>query len=332
MNDWLILIIVLLIIAIVLDGIRRARKGNSGSVKLSRNARKVDKYFEEQDVGASSDFPSGGARVVADSNDEIEAEKPKKAPQRKTQEPAQESLDFGEPVPMLMESVEAEEHDDVAEKAQESANTSFGDDASHLEPSLGNLDDLDSIDESVEVHSESEIAVEKPAHRFNFQRKKAQAEIEPTSAENDKPNEEIEELLIINVMAKPGLAFNGIDLQNAFVAAQLKYGARQIFHRHLDNDGDASVLYSVANMIEPGFFNLAEMNQLQTPGVCMFLTLPCDGSSIEAYDDMADTALTIARDLDGELKDENRSVMTRQTIEHGRQKVIEFERRRKLMK
>lgn len=45
---------------------------------------------------------------------------------------------------------------------------------------------------------------------------------------------------------------------------------------------------------------------------------------------MADAARGLADALGGELKDENRSVMTKQTIEHARQKVMEFERKRKL--
>lgn len=359
MNDWLILIIVLLIIAIVLDGLRRARKGSAGSVKLSRNARKVDKYFESQDASISSDFPSGGARVAHDSRSKPMPEKTRKEKSPELGEPAQESLDFGEPVPMLMESVESNEGSSQSsnlssnssevelevepveelgerltpeiepevEPENEPELDSIG---GHKEPSLGDLDDLDELEEPPQPAPEP--VPEKSAPRFNFQRKKAEVKTEAEQKDAPKAQANIEEILIINVMAKPGQMFSGVDLQTAFVNVRLKYGARQIFHRHLNNDGDASVLYSVANMVEPGYFNLSQMNDIETPGVCMFLTLPCDGSSIEAYDDMSDTALAIARELEGELKDENRSVMTRQTIEHGRQKVLEFERRRKLMK
>ena len=43
---------------------------------------------------------------------------------------------------------------------------------------------------------------------------------------------------------------------------------------------------------------------------------------------MADTARAIAETLNGELKDEQRSVMTRQTLEHCRQRIRDFERTR----
>ena len=40
----------------------------------------------------------------------------------------------------------------------------------------------------------------------------------------------------------------------------------------------------------------------------------------------------VIRDRIKKLKDEQRSVMTRQTIENGRQRVIEYERKRRLAK
>ena len=62
----------------------------------------------------------------------------------------------------------------------------------------------------------------------------------------------------------------------------------------------------------------------------MFLSLPVAGESLAAFNDLSVTAKNLANALGAELKDENRSVMTPQTIEHGRQRVIEYERKRKL--
>ena len=64
----------------------------------------------------------------------------------------------------------------------------------------------------------------------------------------------------------------------------------------------------------------------------MFLSLPLAGDSIAAFNLMASAATAMATQLGGELKDENRSVMTRQTIEHARQRVVEYERKRRLAK
>ena len=48
---------------------------------------------------------------------------------------------------------------------------------------------------------------------------------------------------------------------------------------------------------------------------------------MQAFDRMIDTAKRLRAALDGELKDDNRSVMTAQTIEHYRQRIRDFELR-----
>ncbi|KZY94305.1 hypothetical protein A3743_24600 [Oleiphilus sp. HI0072] len=57
------------------------------------------------------------------------------------------------------------------------------------------------------------------------------------------------------------------------------------------------------------------------------MTLPGPKDYSKAFEFMLETAQCFARNLQGELKDENLSVMTPQTIEHCRSKIKEFERR-----
>jgi cell division protein ZipA len=48
---------------------------------------------------------------------------------------------------------------------------------------------------------------------------------------------------------------------------------------------------------------------------------------MKAFDYMLETARCVVANLNGELKDERRSDMTKQTIEHCRQRIKDFERR-----
>lgn len=217
------------------------------------------------------------------------------------------------------------------------------DDPHHREPQLGDLSHLDDESErsasAGNMYSAGERAPKKrDAERASGKDKqKSKADMDKKSkAKQQLMDEEPQfvepdEVLIMNIMARSGTRFHGQDLLQALMDEGLKLGAMDIFHRHLDNDGDAPVLFSLANMVVPGTFNLSEMQNFETPGISLFLSLPLEGGeSIAAYDDLARTARNLARNLDGELKDENRSVMTNQTIEHGRQRVIEYERRKKL--
>ncbi|HSG62419.1 MAG TPA: cell division protein ZipA C-terminal FtsZ-binding domain-containing protein, partial [Pseudomonadales bacterium] len=89
-------------------------------------------------------------------------------------------------------------------------------------------------------------------------------------------------------------------------------------------------LFSCANAVKPGIFDVKTMDQITTPGVSMFMQMPNGEDSMHAFEELAIAAGNIAARLGAELQDDTRSVMTRQTLEHYRQKVLDFERRRRM--
>lgn len=340
MKDWLTVIIVLVIVGIVLDGIRRMRLAKRESISLSRNAKKADKKESEFHV-SSSEFPSGGARVVGvrnekesgDFNDSVKKsfETARVTAGSSRRIPEQVSLNLEESVPMLMDSVgeveEITDQDDYSDSR---------------EPTIGSLEDLQDADSgavSPPISNENIDSIDQPIQSTTTASEQSVSETKVAREGSAKPGdiddaeeqyEEPDEVLIMNVMAKPGQRIQGSELLAALMAEGLRLGDMDIFHRHKDNDGDGSILYSLANMVMPGTFSLADMDDFQTPGISIFLGLPVADDSLVVYNDMAATAQNLAAQLNGDLKDENRSVMTSQTIEHGRQRVIEYERKCKL--
>lgn len=139
---------------------------------------------------------------------------------------------------------------------------------------------------------------------------------------------EPEEVLIINVMAHKGEMFKGSELLDIILKCGMRYGSMDIFHRYTGAKGEGVLLFSMANMVKPGTFDLDAMDDFETPGVSLFMTLPIDADSMQSFELMVDTAHAIADGLKGELKDEQRSAMTRQTLEHCRQRIRDFERMR----
>jgi cell division protein ZipA len=73
------------------------------------------------------------------------------------------------------------------------------------------------------------------------------------------------------------------------------------------------------------------MDRFTTPGVSLFLRLPGDVEGVRALDDMVGIARLLATELNGELRDETRSALSRQRIEHLRGEVLEFERKLRLL-
>ncbi|WP_163833176.1 cell division protein ZipA [Spartinivicinus ruber] len=150
---------------------------------------------------------------------------------------------------------------------------------------------------------------------------------DPVSTEHRQTSKPVEEVIIINIVAKTPEGFDGTELLHALLANGLKFGEMQIFHRHEQPDGTGSVLFSAANGVEPGYFELTSMEQLKTTVVSLFMSLPGPPEPMKAFEEMAMAAYYLARSLQGELKDEQHSVMTQQTLEHFRQRIMDYERR-----
>jgi|GEM_PF-5414904 len=112
MQEWVTVIIVLLILAILLDGVRRMRINQRDKIRMSRS---INKQGGGSDSGKdySSELPNGGARIVGYREvPQTSTPRPPRKPaiptnssreQRKA--PEQTRLNLDESVPLLMESV-----------------------------------------------------------------------------------------------------------------------------------------------------------------------------------------------------------------------------------
>jgi cell division protein ZipA len=152
----------------------------------------------------------------------------------------------------------------------------------------------------------------------------------PGGADARKGEQGVDELIVVNVLAPKGKPFVGGGLVEAMRARGLRYGDMNIFHR-LDPMTRTN-LYSVANVVEPGTFDMADLDHFRSPGVCFFMQLPGPEQPMDAFEDMLKVARDVAVRVGGELKDEQRSVMTGQTVEHYRQRISDFCRRRMSMR
>lgn len=155
--------------------------------------------------------------------------------------------------------------------------------------------------------------------------KTKEAVVEPVY---DKAAAEPSEVVVLNVMAKSGRLFAGDDLLHVLITSGMKFGDMNIFHRRLGGDSKGPVIFSIANILNPGTFDLNRMHEFTTVGVSLFLAMPTSIKNLEAFEQMLGVAQQICSSLDGDLRDDNRNLMTAQTIEHYRQRIRDFELRR----
>ncbi|MBW8192145.1 cell division protein ZipA [Neiella marina] len=152
----------------------------------------------------------------------------------------------------------------------------------------------------------------------------SEPEIEP----EPEPMPEPEEVLILTVVAAPGDELPGADLLPSLLTLGFKFGEMGIFHRHEDSSGQGRVLFSLANMVKPGTFDVDNMESFKTPGISLFMTLPNAGEATQSFNMMLNAAQKLARELKGQVLDDTRSVLTNQKIRHYQERIREFERKR----
>jgi len=109
----------------------------------------------------------------------------------------------------------------------------------------------------------------------------------------------------------------------ALRAAGLKHGRYGIFHKHASELNDEP-MFSVANLTEPGSFEISNLTETKIPGMSFFMILPGEGDPIERFDAMVATARELARDLDGELRDDKGSSWSIQRERYVREEIIEY--------
>ena len=151
--------------------------------------------------------------------------------------------------------------------------------------------------------------------------------VSAVEAKESQPQQAAEEVLVISVISRDPAGFKGPALLQNILESGLRFGEMDILHRHESMAGNGEVLFSMANAVKPGVFDLDDIDLFSTPAVSFFLGLPGPRHPKQAFDVMVAAARKLSQELNGELKDDQRSVLTAQTIEHYRQRIVEFERR-----
>ncbi|PNS08205.1 cell division protein ZipA [Solilutibacter silvestris] len=137
-----------------------------------------------------------------------------------------------------------------------------------------------------------------------------------------------DKIVSLFVAARAGQSFHGPDIVVAAEKTGLTFGHMNVFHRLIDRHPEQGPVFSVANIMKPGSFDMAQIQALETPALAFFLTLPAPVSALEAWDMMLPTAQRIAELLDGVLLDEERNALGRQRIQHIRDELRAYDRQR----
>lgn len=348
-RDWMIIVGGMMIAGVLLDAVRRYWRERRAELKLNARIERASPG-EQQPFNLLTELPNGGARIIrrGDLGEGLGPDEWEPLDDEEPLDPADGSLHAAVPDPIVSDPVVSDPIDVAVEaEVRES-------EAVVTPPPVSAPIETGAAKDASERAAPRAAPSEPPAPAEGSRRRT----VKPVMASDDnnasaKSNdsgtvdwlESIEtsepdlpehgrlprgantHVFILYVVARQEDGFAGGTILETLLTNDLRFGDMDFFHRHEQASGRGAIEFSVANMMKPGVFDIDNMEPLQTRGLMFFVTLPGPTDMLKAFDYMYETAKLVAKSLDGDIQDETRSVVTRQSLEHMRQQIRELERR-----
>ncbi|REL28839.1 cell division protein ZipA [Thalassotalea euphylliae] len=344
-RNALIIISAIVIAAIFIHGLWTIRK-NRNPYKLKTNDTKVEPMSRDFDGKGFDQDGVGEARVVSGSALTGEIEHPpadEEIPNQPAPAPtyndeplpvdiAEQPMAADNPVPTTSESEIADELALESEPSVYQTPVTQAKPTAAVSTSAKTTSDASLKKNQIELNFDDSIDTSASGERkeptFGSQ---PSDELETSDQTPTLEQPEIEtEVIVLSVVMPQGQLMSGAALLPSLLTLGMKYGDMNIFHRHEDNAGNGKVTFSLANMMNPGTFDLDNMENFTTQGVSMFMTLPNAGDPFEVFEQMLAAAKQLAQEFNAQILDDKRSAMTKQTEQHYTSKIREFDRKQRI--
>ncbi|MDV6317112.1 cell division protein ZipA [Idiomarina sp. HP20-50] len=292
---------ILAIVGIVAHGLWKIRKGNQQQrqreQRVAENRQQQSSEFDDDGIGEVRVVEQGEPKDLS-TEGESESESWMSSPDNKAQ-----SKEEDERIEQMSMDLGSEEESTDSLPSMRVSN----DDTPSVEQAELKFDEQDS-EESAQAETLEEAALpEEP-------------EKEPAEDFETAP----EEVIALHVKGP----VQGAVLLQMMTELGCKFGELGIFHRYETTAGTGPMIFSVANMFNPGTFDLDNMENFETDGVAFFMTLPMKFDGQQAFNMMLNAAKKLATEIpQGQVLDGQRQLLTRQSIHEARQRVREFERK-----
>lgn len=114
----------------------------------------------------------------------------------------------------------------------------------------------------------------------------------------------------INIVSTNETGFSGRAIDQAAHRVGMEFGPMNIYHlKNTDPTGYRN-LFSLANLYQPGEFDLKRIVDFTTDGLTLFMSVPHAANPEQVFDKMTEAARTLCRLLGGELRDQQQRPLT----------------------
>lgn len=161
------------------------------------------------------------------------------------------------------------------------------------------------------MHEVHEFDMEVPEEELHAAEVQPEDQIPQAPETPEQPDQAIDDVIAVFVLVSPDdTAIKGEKILSASFALDLKYGDMKIFHRYANSasvkEDDAElaneeILFSMANMMEPGWFDFDKMHEMETSGISFFMQANLVNNPSAVLDDMLICAHRMATMIGAQL-------------------------------
>ena len=138
----------------------------------------------------------------------------------------------------------------------------------------------------------------------------------PQTSSESKSMDSMDDLIVVSIQSARTPRFEEMNLHKACLRAGLRR-TESLMYQRIPMDESEYPLFSLVNGIEPGVFD-EDAKSIDTPVVFLFAELPKQSDPVFAVNELISGARSIARDIGGDVFDQNGIAISKEWIDLAR--------------
>ena len=182
-------------------------------------------------------------------------------------------------------------------------------------------DQEDEVNVDAPLFSEASESISEVEQEDIIEQQEHELELEPNETDVPESNKSSGDIIVLYITSPAHISFNGLSISKAADEVGMIYGHMNIFHHFGPGKlHSGQPLFSLANMHEPGSFDLGRMSDLKTKGLAVFMYSPASIDASVVFELFLNTTQRLAEILGGTVRTVDNQTLTNASIKDLREK------------